>query len=157
MAKLIIDGQTREVPDTLVQIGATVEEQDRNLRDALRADNELMANATIRREEKGGELVVTVIKNPGTKGASHRGGYAGVLQVLHQAKPVVNPAFQLACEMMIAEGQGTMNAQTIIALRPQIEWVLKKGRADRNRIRQAYLVLKRARAVPDLSHVPVGF
>ena len=48
-------------------------EQDENLRQALRPNFDLAANATFQRAEKDGELSVTVIKAPGRKGGANAG------------------------------------------------------------------------------------
>src|SRR5437763_1409278 len=84
MAKLIIEGQTHTVPDELVRNGSSVAEQDENLRQALRPNFDLAANATFQRVEKDGELTVTVIKAPGRKG-SGSAGYRRVVQRLLEA------------------------------------------------------------------------
>ena len=84
MAKLIIEGQTHAVPDELVRNGSSVAEQDENLRQALRPNFDLAANATFQRVEKDGELTVTVIKAPGRKGSGNA-GYQRVVQRLLDA------------------------------------------------------------------------
>ncbi len=104
MAKLIIEGQTHTVPDELVRNGSSVAEQDENLRQALRPNFDLAANATFQRVEKDGELTVTVIKAPGRKGSGNA-GYRRVVQRLLDARSEMTPVMLLACEMQMMEAR----------------------------------------------------
>jgi hypothetical protein len=155
MAKLIIEGQTHTVPDELVRHGSSVAEQDENLRQALRPNFDLAANATFQRAEKDGELSVTVIKVPGRKGSASA-GYRRVVQRLLDAGGEVTPMMLLACEMQMMEARGQLDRDALIALRPRIEGALEGGRRDQQRMMTARQVLYAAPAVAS-PVVPVGF
>ncbi len=156
MAKLIIEGQTHTVPDELVRNGDSVAEQDENLRQALRPNFDLAANATFQRVEKDGELTVTVIKAPGRKGSGTDAGYRRVMQRLLEAEGEMTPMMLLACEMQVMEARGQLDRDALIALRPRIESVLEEGRRDLQRVTTARQVLFAAPVVAS-PVVPVGF
>jgi len=140
MAKLIIEGQTHTVPDELVRNGSSVAEQDENLRQALRPNFDLAANATFQRVEKDGELTVTVIKAPGRKGSGSE----------------MTPVMLLACEMQMMEARGQLDRDALIALRPRTERALEGGRRDQQRVMKARQALFAAPAVAS-PVVPAGF
>src|SRR5947209_8864697 len=110
MAKLIIEGQTHAVPDELVRNGRSVAEQDETLRQALRPNFDLAANATFQRVEKDGELTVTVIKAPRRKGGG-TAGYQRVVQHLLDAGGEMTPMMLLACEMQMMEARGQLRSE----------------------------------------------
>ncbi len=151
MAKLIIEGQTHTVDDAVLTSGTTVAEQDQNLRDALRPTFELVANATFQREQKDGELVVTVLKAPGPKG-----GYEQIVQCLRDAPGVLSPPMELACELQLLEVRNQLDRDTLLAQRNRIEATLGQGQHIRKRIEFARTVLLEAPAVASRT-VPVGF
>jgi hypothetical protein len=155
MAKLIIEGQTHTVPDELVRNGSSVAEQDENLRQALRPNFDLAANATFQRAEKDGELTVTVIKAPGRKG-SGSAGYRRVVQRLLDAEGEMTPMMLLACEMQVMEARDQLDRDALLALRPRIESVLEEGRRDLQRVTTARQALFAAPVVAS-PVVPVGF
>jgi hypothetical protein len=155
MAKLIIEGQTHPVPDELVRNGSSVAEQDENLRQALRPNFDLAANATFQRVEKDGELTVTVIKAPGRKGSGNA-GYRRIVQRLLDATGEMTPVMLLACEMQLMEARGQLDRNALIALRPRIEGVLEGGRRDQQRVITARQVLLAAPAIAS-PVVPIGF
>ena len=155
MAKLIIEGQTHAVPDELVRNGSSVAEQDENLRQALRPNFDLAANATFQRVEKDGELTVTVIKAPGRKGSGNA-GYQRVVQRLLDAGGEMTPMMLLACEMQIMEARGQLDRDALIELRPRIEGVLEGGRRDQHCVITARQVLLAAPAIAS-PVVPAGF
>lgn len=154
MAKLILEGQTHEIPDEVAKNGATIAEQDHNLLDVLRPNFDLAANATLRREEKDGVLTITVVKAPLTKGAD--GSYARIVGRLVQAPHEMSRLLEFACTLHLMEAQGRLNRDRLIALRPQIEHVLETDRADQRRITSARQVLTQAPAMPSVT-VPIGF
>ena len=156
MAKLIIEGQTHTVPDDLVRNGSTVAEQDENLRQALRPNFDLAANATFQRAEKDGELTVTVIKAPGRKGSGGSAAYRRVVQRLLEAGDEMTPVMLLACEMQMMEARGQLDRDALIALRPRIERALESGRRDQQRVMKARQALFAAPAVAS-PIVPAGF
>jgi hypothetical protein len=156
MAKLIIEGQTHTVPDELVRNGSSVAEQDENLRQALRPNFDLAANATFQRVEKDGELIVTVIKAPGRKGSRTDAGYRRVVQRLLDAEGEMTPMMLLACEMQVMEARGQLDRDALIALRPRIESVLEEGRRDLQRVTTARQALFAAPVVAS-AVIPTGF
>ncbi len=67
MAKVKIEGNTLDLPDDIAK-------SNKSLTDALTPFYPAAANATITREEKKGqEMIVTVTKKAGTKGAERQG------------------------------------------------------------------------------------
>ena len=155
MAKLIIEGQTHEVSDALVRNGAAVAEQDQNLRDALRPNFDLAADATFLRSEKDGVLTVTVVKSPGRKGSGQQ-GYTRIVRRLAAGKSELTPVMLLACEVQLLEARGQLQLAKLIVLRPRIERVLAGGRSDQQRMAAARRVLLEAPATAATT-VPAGF
>ena len=97
MATLVIEGIHHEIDDAFANLGNSVEESDQRLREALRGQFDIIANATMRRETKDGKLEITVVKNPGTKGSDH------LLQTLLAAPDYLNPGYALDCELRLME------------------------------------------------------
>ncbi len=155
MARLIIEGQTHEVPDILVRNGETLADQDQNLRDALRPNFDLAADATFQRSEKDGVLTVTVVKSPGRKGSGQQ-GYARIVGRLAAVNSELTPLMLLACEVQLLEARGQLNLAKLIALRPRMERVLAGGRSDQQRMAAARRVLLEAPATAATT-VPAGF
>lgn len=155
MAKLIIEGQTHTVPDELVKNGATVAEQDANLRDALRPNFDLAANATFRREEKDGETIVTVMKAPGTKGYADA-RYARLVERLQKAPHTLSASMELDCELRLLAAQGRLDLDALLALQPRLDQVLTDGQSVHRTMTQARQVLMHAPAVAGAC-VPPGF
>ena len=126
-----------------------------NLRQALRPNFDLAANATFQRVEKDGELTVTVIKAPGRKGSGNA-GYRRIVQRLLDATGEMTPVMLLACEMQMMEARGQLDRDALIALRPRIERALESGRRDQQRVMKARQALLAAPAVAS-PVVPAGF
>src|SRR5713226_8727438 len=155
MANLIIEGQTHTVPDALVLSGATTAEQDEQLRNALRPNFALAANATFKREQpEGGELTVTVIKSPGTKGGDQH-AYTRIVGRLLCAPDALCGGFALACEMHILEMRLQLDMDALVDLQPRMERVLATGAREQEQISRASRVLAEARAIAS-SGVPAG-
>src|SRR5258708_1832586 len=154
-AKLVIEGQTREVDYALVTDGATVEEQDRNLIQYLRPNFDLIDNATIARSTKDGELTVTVLKAPGKKGGRN-GSYQRILQRLLEAPPAITPIIEVDCSMRILAAQGKLDLEALIKLRPLLAETVAGGRQTLQRMEHAKSVLLSAPAVAGTSR-PIGF
>ncbi len=145
MAKVILDGQTIAVPDDAAQTDA----------DLIRALTPLypdVANAEIARKDENGETVITVVKRPGTKGASNR---AMVLQALLDAPSAVNPAISL-CLALRRNHIEDASPDELLALREQIEDALDVGEAQIDAVRNSLKLLMSAAPVPS-QHVPTGF
>jgi hypothetical protein len=79
VAKIKIDGNTLDLEDAIV---AT----DKGLCEALAPYYPAVANATIKREKKGDETIITVTKKAGVKGA-----FASVLNELDEAPEQISP------------------------------------------------------------------
>jgi hypothetical protein len=150
MAILAIEGQDHQIDDAFVNLGSTVEESDQLLRNALRGQFDIIANATFRREMKDGTTKITVIKNPGTKGNDR------LASVLLDAPEYVNPAYMLDCQLRMQEVQAPFDLPTLLGLQSRIREALKVGRVldvDASKVHRSLL-----RAAPTPSTcVPPGF
>jgi len=150
----MIEGQPHQIPSALATTGETITEQDENLRQALRPNFDLAANATFGRVEKDGQLTITVLKAPGRKGADLR-QYERLVQRLRDAPAEITEMMVLACEVQMLEGRGRLDVETLIRLRPRIDQALKGDRRDLQRMTMARRVLCDAPAVESAS-VPAG-
>ncbi|SRR6266849_558148 len=155
MGELHIEGQVHTVSDDILAHGANVNEQDQFLREALRAQFDLSANASFRREQKDGQLVVTVVKTPGTKGGQPT-LYERVLSVLRAAPNEISPLMRIALELHLLEARGHLDAAALVAWQPRLERALAMGRQEQIEIAKTLSVLKRAPAAPARA-IPVGF
>lgn len=154
MTKLVIEGQTYDIPDEVATHGATVAEQDQHLLDVLRPNFELAANATLRRETKDGTLTITVVKAPGTKGAA--ASYERIVRALAQAPHEISPLMAFACSVQLLEVRGKLTRDRLIRLRPRIEEVLSVDEDEQAAISFARQVLMQAPPVASAT-IPVGF
>jgi hypothetical protein len=149
MATVKIEGQEYQIDDTIADGGASVEESDRILRDALRPNFEIAAGATFQRETRDGQLTITLVKNPGPKGAQP------LLQRLLDAPETLNPALVLACEMQLEEARNALDLPALLALQPRLEVALEDGLAEEKYIATTLRVLASAPAAVS-SEVPLG-
>ena len=149
MATVKIEGQEYTIDDTIANGGKTTQESDRLLRDALLPTFGIAAGATILRETRNDQLYITLVKQPGTKGATP------ALQHLLEASGSINPAMQLACEMHLQEVRGALDLPALIAVQPRIDEALKEGEAEERHITRALHTLDAAPAIPG-SDVPSG-
>ena len=149
MAIVKIEGQEYEIDDTIANGGATVQESDQLLRNALRPNFEIAAGAVFQREMRNDKLYITIVKQPGPKGG------LGALQWLLDAPASINPAMALACEVHLLEGRGALDLAALIAVQPRIDRAIRQGTAEERAIRQALHVLTSAPAIVS-SDVPVG-
>ncbi len=69
MATLKIEGQEYQIDDAIANGGATIQESDQLLRDALRPNFEIAAGAVFQRETRNNQPYITLVKQPGPKGA----------------------------------------------------------------------------------------
>lgn len=150
MATLKIEGQEYQIDDTIANGGTTVQESDQILRDALRPTFELAAGALFHREMLLGQLVITLIKQPGPKGASR------ALHHLLQAPGSINPAIVFACEMRLLEARGMLDLKTLLSVQPRIDAAIEQGALEELQIRTALRMLMAAPAIAS-SNVPHGF
>jgi hypothetical protein len=149
MATLKIEGQHYQIDDTIANGGATAQESDQILRDALRPTFEIAAGAIFQRETRDGQLLITLVKQPGPKGASR------ALHHLQQALASINPAMELACEMHLLEARDMLDLPALLALQPRIDVAIKAGTLEEHQIRKALRVLTAAPAIAS-SDVPHG-
>lgn len=149
MAILKIEGQEYQIDDAIAHGGATVQESDQILRDALRPTFEIAAGAVFQREMRDGQLFITLVKQPGPKGASQ------VLQHLLEAPASINPAMELACEMHLLEARGVLDLPALLSLQSRIDVAIKHGGSEERRIIMALRVLTAAPAIAS-THVPDG-
>jgi len=156
MADLVIEGQTHTVADWLVNNGSSLAERDMHLREALRPNFDLAADATFQRVERDGVLTVTVHKNPGRKGQERGCGYGRVVQRILAAPGEMTPLVTVACELQMLEARGQLDYEALIRWRPRIERVLEEGARDQRRVEAVLRRLLEAPAVPSAT-VPVGF
>src|SRR5882762_8956728 len=124
MATLKIEGQHYQIDDTIANGGATVQESDQLLRDALRPTFEIAAGAVFQRETRDGQLVITLIKQPGPKGASQ------ALPHLLQAPVSINPAIALACEMHLLEARGMLDLSALLSIQSRIDAAIGHGKSE---------------------------
>ncbi len=150
MATLVIEGIHHEIDDAFANLGNSVEESDQRLREALRGQFDIIANATMRRETKDGKLEITVVKDPGTKGSDH------LLQTLLAAPDYLNPGYALDCRLRLMEAHSALDLDTLLDLQPHIQAALDAGRVEERRIAPTRRSLLHAGAVPGTS-VPPGF
>ncbi len=130
-------------------------EQDQNLRDALRPNFDLAADATFQRRDADGVLTVTVVKSPGRKGSGHD-GYARIVRRLGEVPSDLTPVMCLACEVQLAEARGQLTLPKLLALRPRIERVLAENRKDQQCMAATRRVLLESPAAATPA-VPAGF
>jgi len=149
MATLKIEGQEYQIDDTIANGGATVQESDQILRDALRPTFGIAAGAVFQRETRDGQLFITLVKQPGPKGASR------ALQLLREAPRSINPAMELACEMHLLEARGMLDLPALLSIQPRIDVAMKHGGLEERQIRMALRVLTTAPAIAS-SDVPHG-
>jgi hypothetical protein len=154
MGELHIEGQVHTVPDDILAHGATVYEQDQFLREALRSQFDLAANASFKREQKDGKLVVSVVKTPGTKGSEAM--YERILSALRAAPNEISTLMRVALALHLLEARGRLDGDALVDWQPRLERALAVGRQEQKAIAQALLVLRRASAAPARA-VPDGF
>lgn len=150
MATVKIEGQEYQIDDAIANAGLSVEESDRILRDALRPNFEVAGGATFQRETRDGQLIITLVKHPGPKGAP------SLVQRLLDAPASLNPALALACEMQVEEARCRLDLPALLALQPRLDAALEEGLAEERRIAATLRVLAAAPATAS-AEVPHGW
>jgi hypothetical protein len=135
------DGQEFPLPDDVAR-------SDELLRQALVPFYPEVAGADIKRENKNGELVVTVIRRAGTKGAP--------LPYLIAASEEINPALVMAWELKKLEAEGELELAGLMALQPRLERAIRQGEEEGRRVETALKELKASRPEPGGRGMP-GF
>lgn len=141
---------TLQLPDNgqSLPIEDRIARDDNLLRQALAIVYPGAANADIKREEKNGELVVSVIKRAGSKGHP--------LAVLKAAPEEVNPALLMAWELKKMERAGEFDLRVSVAVQGQVRKALNEGEIEKARIDKMLRTLKLLKPCP-ARQVPVGF
>jgi hypothetical protein len=151
MIKVILEGQTLQMPDEVAQT-------DEGLIRALTPLYPDVANAEIARKTENGETVITVVKRPGPKGIDtyrQPGGQAEVTATLLAAPDEPNPAVRLCLELRRLD-LATASPEDLLALRGRIDQACVQGEAEIDSVRHTLKALHRAVPVP-ARHVPLGF
>lgn len=144
MALVKIEG--REIP-----LDDTIAGNDELLKQALLPHLAEVANATISREQKDGQMVVTLVKRAGPKGMHP------VLAALYRVPEEINPVFGLAWMIRWNEARNTMEFTHLMDLQPAIESALKQGESEEQHSRRALTRLKEAKPVASATLMIVGF
>lgn len=137
MAKIILEGQTFELPDALVA-------DDETLKRTLTPYYPDVANATIARKQQEGYLEITVTKRPGSKGSQ------AVLDELERAPRRLNAAVEVFFEVR------DLGVEDILARMDRINAAIKEGEQDLHSATSALEQLSNAPAVAGRL-VPIGF
>lgn len=143
--KISADGAEFEITDDAAR-------DDRHLREALAPFYPELMNAEINRLEEDGELIVTVTKRAGTKGA----GVSGVLVALHAAPEEINPALVLRHRLMRLEERGKLDLRKILQLQPQIRRAVEEGTKQIKEQGASLKLLREGKPVAGRS-IPPGF
>ncbi len=137
MAKIMLEGQTFELPDMLVA-------DDEILKRTLTPYYPDVANATIARKQQDGCLEITVTKRPGSKGNQ------AVLDALEQAPRQVNAAVEVFFQVR------DLGIEDILAQMDRINATIKAGEQDMRSVTSALEQLGHAPATA-ARLVPIGF
>src|SRR5258708_17474735 len=124
MIKVILEGQTIQMPDEVAQT-------DEGLIRALTPLYPDVANAEIARKTEGGETVITVVNRPGPKGIDTNGqpgGRAEVTAALLAEPDEPNPAVRLCLELRGLD-LATASPEQLLALRERIDQACAQGEA----------------------------
>lgn len=158
LVKLSADGQELSLPDSIAN-------DDAQLKAALTPFYPEMANATIRRETLGGEIIVTMTKQAGTKGAERTGAGAGAGELrpvglyLEDAPQELNPALRVAWRIQYMQALDRLELEDLIELQPKIEAAYQEGQHAATFINRVAETLKNcpARPASKLTNMPAGF
>jgi hypothetical protein len=144
MALVKIEGREISLDDTIAG-------NDDLLKQALLPHLAEVANATISREQKDGQMVVTLVKRAGPKGMH------SVLAALYQVPEEVNPVFGLAWMIQWNEARHTMEFTHLMDLQPAIESAIKCGEGEEQHTSRALTHLKAATPIASRQLMIVGF
>lgn len=133
MALVKIEGSELELDDAICK-------SDKTLKDALSPYYPAVSNADIKREDRGGQTVITVTKRAGSKGS----GLTGVFSSLDAVEEFIHPALRMECEGL----QGLKPAEVDEAL-------IQALNAERE-ISRAAAIIEEAQAQAS-GKVPQGF
>jgi hypothetical protein len=151
MIKVILEGQTLQMPDEVAQT-------DEGLIRALAPLYPDVANAEISRKTEGADTVITVVKRPGSKGGSamlRPGAQVQVVAALLAATGEVNPGVGLYLELRALD-LAAASPEDLLVLRGRIDQARAQGEAEIEAVRRTLKALHHALPVP-ARHVPPGF
>jgi hypothetical protein len=143
MATIHVDGRQFPLDDAIAG-------NDELLKQALVPHLPEIANATISRTHTDGQMVVTVIKKAGTKGA-----FAG-LPALTSAPERINPVFGVAWMIRWNEARGTLDFMTLIDMQTLIDTTLIQSDVEEKHIQKTLRRLKSASASTS-TRIVIGF
>lgn len=141
---------TLHLPDNgqILPIEDRIARDDTLLRQALAVVYPGAANADIKREEKNGELTVSVIKRAGSKGSP--------LAVLKTAPEEANPALLLAWELKKLERAGEFDLRVSVAVQGRVRRALSEGDIEKSKTDKIIRTLRLLSPCP-ARQVPIGF
>lgn len=162
MATLVLpdNGQSLPLEDSIAR-------DDNLLRQALAIVYPGVGNAEIKREEKEGQLIVTIVKQAGRKGSgvdSHTKAETGSeilrlspCQVLRDAPEEINPALQMYWQLKLEQQQqGRFSLENGLAMQSRVRTALDTGRIEADKIKNITKSLRQIPASPGRV-IPVGF
>ena len=138
------DGQSLTLDDAIAR-------DDKLLKRALTPYYPELANAAFERNESTGELVVKVIKQPGTKGAP-----SAVLNTLLSAPETINPAVVCYHRLAEMESRGELGTRALLLLQGEISSSVEAGEAQIKEVGQALKSLCSAEPIA-ATFTPLGF
>jgi hypothetical protein len=125
IVKLAADGQELQLDDSIAG-------DDTRLKQALSPFYPEAATANIRRETNStGQMVVSLVKQAGTKGADPIGD---ILISLVKARQHINPALELTWQIQFRQALGTLSIEDVLALQPMIDSAGTKGHEEGQKV-----------------------
>jgi hypothetical protein len=139
IVKLAADGQELQLDDSIAG-------DDTRLKQALSPFYPEIATASVRRETNGaGQMVVSLVKQAGTKGLVGEGAdtdpLPDILAHLEALPARVNPALEMAWQIQFRQATGTLTVEDVLALQPKIEAAGKAGFEEEQHISSASRLL----------------
>lgn len=149
MIKVILEGQTIQMPDEVAQT-------DEGLIRALSPLYPDVANAEIARKTVGGETTITVVKRPGPKGTNDQpSAQVQVVTALVAAPSEANPAVRHCLELCGLD-LAKATVEELFALRGRIDQACEQGESEIDSVRRTLKALHWAAPIP-ARHAPLGF
>lgn len=143
MALVKLDGQEFEIDNSIAA-------DDNLIRQSLTPFYPAVANATINRETKDDQEIITIVKRAGTKGMSTP------LEQLLNSPEEINPALRMAWRLRSLEGAEEVDPMQLIALQEQIDIAIEAGDAEAQKVEQSLRFLHGVVSQePPL--IPIGF
>jgi hypothetical protein len=145
MAKIILTGDGQEIP-----VEDEIAKDDELLRSVVKSISPAYSNPTFRRETKaGGELVVHVSKQAGTKGA-------GAVEFLLAADASPGPVVLMRGRMDRLSKRRRLSVNAALSMEAEVSDAVAHASNDRRLVLRAVSVLYSCEGVPS-RYVPEGF